>query len=157
MSRNVAKADVISAATQYVTVRIGGQLFGLPIASVHEVFVPDRITRVPLAPGEIEGVLNLRGRIVTTIDLRRLLGLPAPEATGRMAVGIEFKGESYGLLIDEVGEVMSLDSAEWEPNPANLDRRWNEVVSGVHRISGELMLILDVERALARVATELAA
>jgi purine-binding chemotaxis protein CheW len=94
---------------------------------------------------------------VTTIDLRRLLGLPCPEAAGRMAVGIEYKGESYGLLIDEVGEVLSLDSAEWEPNPANLDRRWNEVVSGVHRVSGELMLILDVERALARVTTDLAA
>src|SRR5437588_11985132 len=91
---------------EYVTVMIGGQLFGLRISRVQDVFMPDRLTRVPLAPPEIAGVLNLRGRIVTAVDLRRRLGM-APRAGGRpaMAVGIELKGESYGLLIDSVGEV----------------------------------------------------
>ena len=103
---------------------IGDQLFGLPISRVQDVFVPDRLTRVPLAPPEVAGMLNLRGRIVTAIDMRRRLGLP-PRDDGKpaMAVGIEIKGESYGLLIDTVGEVMKLRrQRRCEPNPVNLDR-----------------------------------
>ena len=150
----LAEAEHLVTEGQYVTVRIAGQLFGLPILHVHEVFEPDQITRVPLAPAEIDGVLNLRGRIVTTISMRRLLGFPpATDGGGGMAIGIEFKGESYGLVVDEVGEVMTLDGARHEPVPSNLDRRWADVVAGVHRLDGELMLILDVERALGRLAT----
>src|SRR6185312_8689540 len=86
---------------EYVTAMISGQLFGLPISQVQDVFMPDRLTRVPLSAPEIAGVLNLRGRIVTAVDMRRRLGSP-PRSDGRppMAVGIELKGESYGLLID---------------------------------------------------------
>ncbi len=109
---------------EYVTATIGGQLFGLPISRVQDVFMPDRLTRVPLAPPEIAGMLNLRGRIVTTIDMRRRLGLPPRRATAsaRMAIGIECKGESYGLLIDAIGEVLKLPAASREDNPVNLDR-----------------------------------
>src|SRR5215468_6874634 len=108
--------------TEYVTVMLDGQLFGLPIARVQDVFMPDRLTRVPLAPPEIAGVLNLRGRIVTTVDMRRRLGMPPREDNKpSMAVGIELKGESYGLLIDTVGEVMKLGETTLEPNPVNLD------------------------------------
>ncbi|MQT12730.1 chemotaxis protein CheW [Segnochrobactrum spirostomi] len=151
MSAPLAKTDVSSETTQFVTVRIGPQLFGLPISTVHEVFAPEQITRVPLAPAEIDGVLNLRGRIVTTINMRTLLGFGTEVREGQMAVGIEHKGESFGLMIDEVGEVLSLDIAAQEPNPANLDRRWAQVSNGVYRLSKELMLVLDVERSLARV------
>src|ERR1700741_4867323 len=110
--------------TEYVTVMLDGQLFGLPIARVQDVFMPDRLTRVPLAPPEISGVLNLRGRIVTAVDLRVRLGM-APRADGRppMAVGIELKGESYGLLIDAVGEGMKLSNGSREANPVNLVAR----------------------------------
>src|SRR5262250_2419142 len=102
---------------EYVTVMIGGQLFGLPISKVQDVFMPERMARVPLASAEIAGVLNLRGRIVTAIDMRRRLGLP-PRGGERppMAVGIELKGESYGLLIDTVGEVLKLADGTREPN-----------------------------------------
>jgi chemotaxis signal transduction protein len=86
---------------EYVTATVGGQLFGLPISRVQDVFVPERLTRVPLAPPEIAGMLNLRGRIVTAIDLRKRLSLDAEASERpRMAVGIEYLGESYGLLID---------------------------------------------------------
>ena len=134
---------------EYVTAMIGGQLFGLPILHVQDVFIPERLTRVPLAPPEIAGVLNLRGRIVTAVDLRLRLGM-APRSDGRppMAVGIELKGESYGLLIDAVGEVMKLASATREPNPVNLDARLARVSAGVHRLEGQLMVILDVDRVL---------
>jgi purine-binding chemotaxis protein CheW len=108
--------------TEYVTVMICGQLFG---------------------------VLNLRGRIVTAIDMRRRLGLP-PRTDDKpsMAVGIELKGESYGLLIDTVGEVMKLGDATRESNPVNLDSRLARVSGGVHRLDGQLMVILDVDHVL---------
>src|ERR1700754_2898141 len=110
---------------EFVTVVIGDQLFGLPIGRVQDVFSPDRLTRVPLASPEVAGVLNLRGRIVTAIDMRVRLGLP-PRDTGRppMAVGIDHQGEAFGLLIDQVGEVMKLPAASRESTPANLDPRW---------------------------------
>jgi purine-binding chemotaxis protein CheW len=143
---------------EYVTVFIGGQLFGLPISRVQDVFMPERITRVPLAPPEIAGVLNLRGRIVTTVDMRRRLGLPPREDNKpTMAVGIELKGESYGLLIDTVGEVMKLGEATLEPNPVNLDPRLARVSAGVHRLDGQLMVILDVDYVLNGSAEALAA
>jgi purine-binding chemotaxis protein CheW len=134
---------------EYVTVMIGDQLFGLPISRVQDVFMPDRLTRVPLSAPEIAGVLNLRGRIVTAIDMRRRLGLP-PRTDGKppMAVGIELRGESYGLLIDTVGEVLKLADATREPNPVNLDQHLGRVSGGVHRLDKQLMVILDVDRVL---------
>jgi purine-binding chemotaxis protein CheW len=134
---------------EYVTLLLGGQLFGLPIARVQDVFVPDRLTRVPLAQPEIAGVLNLRGRIVTAIDMRCRLGLPGrDDARPPMAVGIDRKGESYGLLIDTVGEVLRLDDSAREPNPVNLDAKLAEISAGVHRLEGALMVVLDVDRVL---------
>lgn len=147
MSNNDNHASNADEVIQYVTVVIGGQLFGLPISQVHDVFVPERVTRVPLAAPQVAGVLNLRGRIVTAIDMRKLLHLPdRDEGSQVMAVGIEQKGESYGLVIDSVGEVLRLSSSSQEPNPSNLDKRWAEISGGVHRLDGKLMIILDVAR-----------
>jgi purine-binding chemotaxis protein CheW len=147
MSNNDNHASNADEVIQYVTVVIGGQLFGLPISQVHDVFVPERVTRVPLAAPQVAGVLNLRGRIVTAIDMRKLLHLPdRDEGSQVMAVGIEQKGESYGLVIDSVGEVLRLPMSSQEPNPSNLDKRWAEISGGVHRLDGKLMIILDVAR-----------
>jgi len=134
---------------EYVTATIGGQLFGLPISRVQDVFVLERLTRVPLASAEIAGMLNLRGRIVTAIDMRRRLGLP-PRDDGRprMAVGIERRAESYGLLIDEIGEVLKLSLGSREENPVNLDARLARMSAGVHRLDGSLLVVLDVDRVL---------
>jgi purine-binding chemotaxis protein CheW len=143
---------------EFVTVLIAEQLFGLPIARVHDVFMVDRLTRVPLAPPEIAGILNLRGRVVTMIDMRRRLDLPEREGgRGNMAVGIEYRGESYGLLIDSVGEVLKISAASREPNPVNLDPRWSRVAEGVVQLDGRLMVVLDVERVLELKTLELAA
>lgn len=134
---------------EYVTVMTGGQLFGVPIAAVQDVFLPERLTRVPLAPSEIAGVLNLRGRIVTLIDMRERLGLPPREKDATpMAVGVELRGESYGLLIDSIGEVYQLDDALREPNPVNLDPRLARVSAGIYRLEGQLLVLVDVERVL---------
>jgi purine-binding chemotaxis protein CheW len=127
---------------------IGGQLFGLPIVRVQDVFIPERLTRVPLAPPEIAGILNLRGRIVTLIDMRRRFGLGERRGDACMAIGVESRTESYGLLIDSVGEVLKLDDAEREPNPINLDQRLARVSAGIHRLDGQLLIVVDVDRVL---------
>ncbi|HEY1474495.1 MAG TPA: chemotaxis protein CheW [Pseudolabrys sp.] len=135
--------------TEYVTAMIGGQLFGLPIVRVQDVFIPERLTRVPLAPPEIAGVLNLRGRIVTLIDLRCRFGLGQREKGQiSMAIGVESRLESYGLLIDSVGEVLKLDDAAREPNPINLDQRLARVSAGIFRLDGQLLIVVDVDRVL---------
>jgi purine-binding chemotaxis protein CheW len=144
------KADEIhSGITEYVTTVIGGQLFGLPISRVQDVFMPERLTRVPLSSSDVAGVLNLRGRIVTAIDMRSRLGLPKND-DGRppMAVGVDLRGESYGLLIDTIGEVLKLEDDTREVNPVNLDPRMAKLAGGVHRLDGQLMVVLDVDRVL---------
>jgi purine-binding chemotaxis protein CheW len=143
--------------TDYVTFTTADQIFGLPIARVQEVFRPARITRVPLAGAQIAGVLNLRGRIVTAIDMRSRLGLQArEEGLVPMAIGIESCGESFGLLVDTLGEVLRLSDSDIEANPVNLDRRLAGVSTGVHRLDGPLLVVLDVDRVL-DVSTEAAA
>lgn len=143
---------------EYVTADIGGQLFGLPISRVQDVFIPERVTRVPLAPPEIAGVLNLRGRIVTLIDLRRRFGLDARTGDDpAMAIGVGSRGESYGLLIDVIGEVLKLDETAREPNPLNLEPALARVSTGIYRLDGQLLVMLDVDRVLDIAVTAVAA
>jgi len=143
--------------SDYVTFSAAEQMFGLPIERVQDVFKPSRITRVPLAGPEIAGVLNLRGRIVTAIELRIRLGLGTREGgNGPMAIGIESRGESFGLLVDSVGEVLKLSENELEANPVNLDRNLGRVSAGVYRLDGALLVILDTDRVL-DIGNELAA
>ena len=118
--------DTSDSITEYVTAMIGGQLFGLPIARVQDVFIPERLTRVPLASSDVAGVLNLRG-------------------------------ESYGLFIDSVGEVLKLADDSREVNPVNLDPRLTRMAAGIHRLDGQLMVVLDVDRVLEIVPDMLAA
>ncbi|HET9617876.1 MAG TPA: chemotaxis protein CheW [Pseudolabrys sp.] len=133
---------------EYVTAEIGGELIGMPILRVQDVFIPEGPTRVPLAPPEIAGVLNLRGRIVTLVDMRRRLGLSGGSDKSSLAIGVELRGESYGLLIDAIGEVLKLDEDAREPNPVNLDPRLARVSTGIHRLNDRLLLVLDVDRVL---------
>jgi purine-binding chemotaxis protein CheW len=143
-----AKAGTMREANDFVTVVIEGQLFGIPVLQVRDVLGPQRITRVPLAPPEIAGSLNLRGRIVTAIDLRIRLGLPVTDAAGRMSVVVDHGGELYSLMVDSVGEVLSLSEASFERNPATLDLRWREIAAGIYRLDGKLLIVLDVARLL---------
>lgn len=146
-----------AASAEYVTVTIGGQLFGLPISRVQDVFVLSQVTRVPLADEDIAGVINLRGRIVTAIDLRRRLGISGDVGRAKIAVGIEGDGESYGLVIDAVGEVLKPGAETAEPIPVNLDERLKRVASSVHRLDDRLMVVLDVDAVLDLKCTEVAA
>ena len=136
--------------SEYVTAVVGGQRFGLPILRVQDVFVPERLTLVPLAPPDVAGLINLRGRIVTLFDLRSRLGLGAAPASDepQMAIGIEWRSESYGLLVDSVGEVLKLDDKRSEANPVNLDPRLAELSTGIHRLEDQLLVLIDVDRVL---------
>ena len=102
-----------------------------------------------LSSAEIAGVLNLRGRIVTVVDMRARLGLPKnDDGKPPMAVGVDLRGESYGLLIDQIGEVLKLPDNGREENPVNLDPRMAKLAGGVHRLDGQLMVVLDIDRVL---------
>jgi len=138
-----------TAFTEFVTFTIAGQMFGLPIGRVQDVFKPARITQVPLASAEIAGVLNLRGRIVTAIDMRQRLEVNKREnGAAPMAIGIEAKRESFGLLVDAVGEVLKLPDVDREPNPINLGGKLAALSDGVYRLEGQLLVVLDVDRVL---------
>jgi purine-binding chemotaxis protein CheW len=135
--------------TEFVTFHVAGQLFGLPIEQVQDVFKPTSVTRVPLAGAEIAGVLNLRGRIVTAIEMRsRLDAQPRDNGAEAMAIGIEAKGESFGLIVDAVGEVLKLADFELEPNPINLDRKLAVLSHGVYRLEDRLLVVLDIDEVL---------
>jgi len=134
----------------FVTLTVADQLCGIPVLGVRDILAEQNITRIPLASPEIAGSLNLRGRIVTAIDLRRRLSLPAaPAGTPRMSVVAELGGELYALLVDNVGEVMSLPASSFERNPSTLPQSWAEFSSGIFRLADRLMVVLDVGRLLA--------
>lgn len=146
---NKPEADA-GATNDFVTVFVGETMFGLAIDRVHDVFIPAGVTPVPLSPPEIVGLLNLRGRVVTALCLRRRLGLPARVGDGKqMAIGLEQGGETFALVVDGVGEVLKLGAATHEPVPINLDARWRDLSLGVHRLDGRLLVILDVDSLLA--------
>ena len=133
-----------------VTLTVADQLCGVPVLSVRDILGEQPITRVPLAPPEIAGSLNLRGRIVTAIDLRRRLGVPpAPPGAPRMSVVTEQGGDLYALLVDQVSEVMTPPESSFERNPPTLPPAWAEFCSGIYRLQGRLLVVLDIGRILA--------
>jgi purine-binding chemotaxis protein CheW len=137
-------------AETVLTLTVAGQVCAVPVLAVRDVLGAQAITRIPLAPAEVAGSLNLRGRIVTAIDLRRRLGLP-PRAAGEpaMSVVVEQGGELYSLLADTVGEVIALPPDGFAANPPTVDPLWREVSRGVHREEDRLLVLLDVGRVLA--------
>lgn len=141
--------SVGDGSRDFVTVTIADQPFGVPVLLVHDVLGPQKITRIPLAPPEVAGALNLRGRIVTAIDVRCRLGLKSHDNQQEcMSVVVECGGELYSLIVDIVGEVLSMPNEAFEPNPSTLDPMWREVSVGIYRLQQQLLLVLDVDRLL---------
>jgi len=136
------------APREFVSMTVAGQLFGIPVLTVQDVLGEQRITCVPLALPEVAGTLNLRGRIVTAIDMRRRLLLPPRDKGAAMNVVVERAGELYSLIVDSVGEVLSLPAEQFERNPSTLEPTWRDVSVGVYRLENELMVVLDVNRLL---------
>jgi purine-binding chemotaxis protein CheW len=129
---------------QYVSFLVDGQLLGIPVNTVQEVLNPQTIAPVPLARDEIAGLLNLRGQIVTAVNLRRRLGLPDLDG-GRqsMNVVVRHQGESYSLLVDDVGDVINIAGDKLQPPPVTLDAHWKSVTAGVFRLEARLFVILN--------------
>ena len=135
---------------QFVTFTVAGQMFGVPVLRVQDILQTHKIASIPLAPPEVRGSINLRGRIVTVIDVRVRLGLePADEAaTDQMGVTVEMGMDLYTLLVDSIGDVVSLPSDTHEKTPGTLDPQWRDFASGVFRLDGSLMVVLEIDRLL---------
>lgn len=142
------------ADAELVTMTAGGAHFGVPVMRVRDVLDTPTIYPVPLAPPEILGSINLRGRIVTAIDLRRRLGLaPRPPSSRCVCVIVEraqdAAGEPYALLVDDIGEVLTLSAQRYEPNPVTLSKDWSQLCRGLYRQEHALLLVLDIDSVLA--------
>jgi len=135
-----------SGSREFLIMTVDGQMFGIPVLQVQDVLGEQKVTRVPLAPPEVAGSLNLRGRIVTAINLRKRLALPdLPRGSKKtMSVVVEHHGEPYSLIVDGVGEVLSLPDMDFEKTPPTLDRVWRDLSLGIYRLKEKLLVILDV-------------
>jgi purine-binding chemotaxis protein CheW len=138
-----------AAEQEYVTFRIGSQWLGMPVLAVQEVFQGQRIARVPLSPTEVFGFLNVRGQIVTAVDLRTRLGMP-PRAAGEpfMNVVVRDQGELFSLLVDEVGDVHAVVAGQLEPPSSTLDECWQQVCESVVRRDKGLLVVVKVRELL---------
>lgn len=141
-------AEAVSDTEDFVTFIIADQLFGIPVLKVQDVLSAHNITRIPLAPPEIAGSLNLRGRIVTAMDVRLRLGLPPRAEAPSMSIVAEHEGELYSLMVDSVGEVLALKGSDWERNPPTLDPKFRDYSMGIYRLDDKLLVVLDVNKLL---------
>ncbi|MEZ4331012.1 MAG: chemotaxis protein CheW [Myxococcota bacterium] len=135
--------------TQICTFGVCGHLFGLEVEHVQEVIRFHEMARVPLACDQIEGLINLRGQIVTAIDLRRRFGLP-PRDPGDLPMNVVLTPHhgSVSLLVDDIGDVLELDAQQLERPPATLDPAFQDLIRGVYKLDGRLLLVLDSMRTI---------
>lgn len=134
---------------QFCTFLLGDLFFGIEVRKVQEVIRAQVMTRVPLAQRAIRGLINLRGQIVTAIDLRERLGLPPLEA-GRepMNVVVRTAEGAVSLLVDEIGDVLETAAEQYEEPPETLPAYAREMITGVYKLPERLLLVLDSEKTL---------
>jgi purine-binding chemotaxis protein CheW len=136
--------------SQYVTFSLGGSLYGVDVTRVQEALRSHVRTRVPLSPPAVAGLVNLRGQVVLTVDLRPRLGLePLGEDAEPMMVVVQVAGEPVSLLVDEIGDVMEVGPETFEAPPETLDAGLRPLILGAHKLDGRLLLVLDVDPATA--------
>jgi purine-binding chemotaxis protein CheW len=134
---------------QLCTFTVGDLFFGVDVLSIQEVLRPQQMTRVPLAPSIIRGLINLRGQILTAVDLRERLGLPpAPADKPGMNVVVQLPDGAVSLIVDQVGEVLNVSEEQFESKPPTLRGAVCEVISGVYKLKDRLLLLLDVPSAI---------
>jgi purine-binding chemotaxis protein CheW len=137
----------MASSQQFCTFFLDGHVFGTPVPKVQEVIQSQEMTRVPLAPEVVSGMINLRGQIVAAIDLRRRLGLPdRPSGQMPMHVVVRTNDGAVSLLVDEIGDVIEVGESTLESPPETLQGFAREVVKGVYKLSGRLLLSLDIDR-----------
>ncbi len=134
---------------QFTTFSVDGVYFGVDVNGVQEVLRYQTMTHVPLAPSVVKGLINLRGQIVTAIDLRQRLGMPPrPPGTLPMNVVLRLDDGPVSLLVDDIGDVLTVSPHLAEPLPETMQHLGRELITGVYKLSGRLLLILDAERAV---------
>src|ERR1700749_2781093 len=142
-----AKSELVEASGQFATFFVADLFFGVDVLHVQEVLRLQAMTPVPKAQRAVEGLINLRGQIVTAIDMRRRLGMP-PRAGNKspMNIVIRTSDGAVSLLVDEIGDVLDMDASTYERPPENLDPAAKELIRGVYKLKGRLLLVLDAER-----------
>ena len=136
-------------ATQLCTFYADGLYFGIDVREVQEVLQYQEMVRVPLAADVVQGLINLRGQIVTAVDLRRRLDLAERDlAVDPMNVVVRSDDGAVSLLVDEIGDVVEVEEAAFEPAPENLSGRARELIDGVFKLDGQLLLVLDAQRTI---------
>ncbi|MGD0830281.1 MAG: chemotaxis protein CheW [Terracidiphilus sp.] len=139
------KEKATAALVEMCSVRLGSTLFGVPITHILEIVGSARPQPVPLAPVFVGGLVHYRGDVLTTVSLRQLLGMPPKEGPQDLLV-LESSGGNFGLLVDSVGEVLTVSSADHEPNPSILDERRRALFAGAYKLKDSLMVMLDPEQ-----------
>jgi purine-binding chemotaxis protein CheW len=143
----------MAQTSQFCTFYLDKLLFGVELKGVQEVIRSLEMTKVPLAPAVVNGLINLRGQIVTAVDLRRRLELaPAPPGMLPMNVVVRSDDGAVSLLVDEIGDVVEVDDTTFERPPETLRGTVREVITGVHKLNDRLMHVLDIEKACEMVA-----
>jgi purine-binding chemotaxis protein CheW len=144
MTPPVTLFDEEETNAQLMTMYIGDRILAIPVSYVRDVLYPQKITPTPLVPPEIVGVMNLRGHIVTVMDIRNRLKLPPLSADQKtMFVVIENEEEFYSLIVDKVGDVLTIPSRLIEQLPMNLPDYWHDIAKGVYQLESNLLIILD--------------
>ena len=142
-------ARTMPATSQLATFWLDGDLFGVEVAHVQEVLRSQGITRVPLAPPAVAGLINLRGQVVTAIELRERLGRKArPEGEEAVVIVVRLHGEAVSLLVDSIADVVDVDVRDFEAPPDTLDGAGRDLIRGAYKLDGQLLLALDVNRAV---------
>jgi purine-binding chemotaxis protein CheW len=137
--------NAAGARTEICSVRVGAGLFGVPITHILEIVGGTRPVPVPLAPPFVGGLAHYRGDVLTTVSLRQLLDLPTREGPQDMLV-VESASGCFGLLVDSVGVVLTVSSAEFEANPDTMNERRRMLFAGAYKLTGELVIMLDPEQ-----------
>ncbi len=135
--------------TQYVTFQVADCLYGVDVTHVQEVLPPQPRTPTPLSPATVAGLVNLRGQVVLAVDLRERLMLPARDEDEPMMVVVRVGSETVSLLVDHIGEVVTVGEDTFAEPPETLPVAMRQVVRGAHRLTDRLLLVLDVEQAAA--------
>ena len=149
LSSGALASRVSTQAQSFVTMRVANQLFGASVMMVQDVLRAQRIAPIPLSAKEVAGSLNLRGRIITVIDMRQRLGLPPIEnPQSAMHVVVEYNDELCSLMVDCVGDVLNLPMDQIEKTPANLETLWKDIAAGVFGLDSELIVLLDIQSIL---------
>jgi purine-binding chemotaxis protein CheW len=146
-----ARSELMEASGQFVTFFVADLFFGVDVLQVKEVLRFQAMTPIPKAPGAIEGLINLRGQIVTAIDMRRRLGLPRRNGNrSPMNIVIRTSDGVVSLLVDEIGDVLDMDVSSYERTPESLDPATRELIHGVYKLKDDLLLVLDADLAVKR-------